>query len=669
MEKQTMTIIGVTLLVIIVISTLSFLLTPPMAVDNLQRFSSYNDLKASFESAQNQNRYGGGFPFLEIFSVPMMTGATQETAVDSTNAKGGSDDFSITNIQVEGVDEADIVKTDGKYAYVISGNKAFIVDAYPSENMNIVSTISLEENENPIELFITENKLLLFTNSGYYNYYMYEDNSQNCLGGTGCIPEFGYGGFISAKTYNISDRANPVLENNVEIEGSYVSSRLIGNNAYYVVNAYPRYEPYWDGNNYVYDANDPIIPLQRVNGVTSKIAEATEVGYIPGVPAQRFVTVAALNLENQELNKEVIAASGQSVYASQDNLYLAEQIWNRIVPMPLLGTAFSSNWNNTEKTSIAKFNLDNGKVNFASEGTVPGRILNQFSMDEHKGNFRIATTVGWNGYNNVYVLDKDMNLIGALEGLAPGESIYSSRFMGDKGYIVTFKKTDPLFVLDLSDPTNPTILGKLKIPGYSDYLHPIDETHLIGLGKDTIESTYGDFAWYQGIKMAIFDVSDVNNPIELHKIIIGDRGTDSYALNDHKAFLYDKEKELLVIPVTLAEISDEQKQMSEEEVRNWPQYGEYIFQGAMVFNVNLENGFSERGRITHISAEDELKRGYYYGSEYSVKRAFYIAENLYTFSDSMLKASNLSSLSEISNVSFPVELNNYYGYPEEVMIK
>jgi len=333
----------------------------------------------------------------------------------------------------------------------------------------------------------------------------------------------------------------------------------------------------------------------------------------------------------------------------------------------MLGSVFSSNWNNTEKTSIAKFKLENGNVSFVAEGAVPGKILNQFSMDEHKGNFRIATTVGWNGYNNVYVLDKDMNTVGRLEGLAPGESIYSSRFMGDKGYIVTFKKVDPLFVLDLSDPTNPKILGKLKIPGYSDYLHPIDENHLIGLGKDSIASQYGDFAWYQGIKMAIFDVSDVNNPIELHKIIIGDRGTDSYALHDHKAFLFDKEKELLVIPVTLAEISDEDKQRSDEEVGNWPNYGEYTFQGAMIFNVNTTNGFSELGRITHVTAQDELKRGYYYGDNYSVKRAFYIAENLYTFSNSMLKASNLSSLGEVSNVMFPVE-DNYYGYEEEMMV-
>jgi inhibitor of cysteine peptidase len=667
MEKQKMVIVGVVLVVILAVATLSFLMAPPVEENNLQKFSSYGDLKASFESARNQGR-SGGFPLMDLFGGQVMTGAAPEMAMNDSAAKSGSDDFSTTNVQVEGVDEADILKTDGKYAYLVSGNNVFIVDAYPGENMEIISKISFEEDEIPTEIFITDNKLLVFTRTGYsYYYYSKKSSETKCADGVKCVPEFGRNGIVSAKLYNIVDRANPTLEKNVELEGSYVSSRLIGDNAYYVVNAQPRYEPYWDGNVYVYDSNDPIIPLQRIDGGVSKIAEATEIGYIPGVPAQRFVTVAALNLNTKVLNKEIVAASGQSVYASKSNLYLAERLYNRPVPMPIFSSVFSSNWNNTEKTSIAKFKLDNGNVSFVSEGAVPGKILNQFSMDEHKGNFRIATTVGWNGYNNVYVLDKDMNTIGRLEGLAPGESIYSSRFMGDKGYIVTFKKVDPLFVLDLSNPIDPRVLGKLKIPGYSDYLHPIDENHLIGLGKDAIASEYGDFAWYQGIKMAIFDVSDVNNPIELHKTIIGDRGTDSYALRDHRAFLFDKEKELLVIPVTLAEISSVDKEKSEEEVGRWPQYGEYTFQGAMIFNVNNTTGFTERGRVTHITKEDELKRGYYYGDNYSVKRAFYIAENLYTFSSSMLKVNNLASLGEVSNVTFPVE-DNYGVYPGEVMI-
>ena len=174
-------------------------------------------------------------------------------------------------------------------------------------------------------------------------------------------------------------------------------------------------------------------------------------------------------------------------------------------------------------------------------------------MDEYEQHFRIATTTRqvWDSdkmsSNNVYILDDELDVVGELEDLAPGEKIYSVRFMGKKGYIVTFKKIDPLFVIDLSDHSNPLVLGKLKIPGYSDYLHPYDENHLIGIGKDTVEAADEltesrglDFGWYQGVKMAIFDVTDVENPIELHKVVIGDRGTDSPVLYDHKAFLFDR---------------------------------------------------------------------------------------------------------------------------------
>jgi uncharacterized secreted protein with C-terminal beta-propeller domain len=185
-------------------------------------------------------------------------------------------------------------------------------------------------------------------------------------------------------------------------------------------------------------------------------------------------------------------------------------------------------------------------------------------------------------------------------------------------------------------------------------LHPIDETHLIGIGKDTIASTYDKFAWYQGLKMAIFDVSDVENPKEMHKIIIGDRGTESEAFNDHKAFLFDKEKQLLVIPINLAEIPAETKanKTPEQETQS-PTYGEHTFQGAFVFNVSLENGFVEKGRITHVSAEEELKRGYYYSSDSQIRRSLFMDNALYTFSDKILKANNLSDLKEINEIVFP----------------
>ena len=260
--------------------------------------------------------------------------------------------------------------------------------------------------------------------------------------------------------------------------------------------------------------------------------------------------------------------------------------------------------------------------------------------------------------NNLYVLDKNFKLVGKIEGLAEGEHIYSARFVGERGYLVTFKKVDPFFTLDLKDPASPKVVGQLKIPGYSDYLHPIDENHIIGIGKNTIEAQQEleserrvDFAWYQGIKMAIFDVTDFANPKEMHKVTIGDRGTDSYALHDPKAFLYDKKKNLLVIPILLAEMSETQKKQAED----W-EYGANTYQGSYVYNVTLDAGFELRGRVTHYS-ENHFKdiennmSYYYYGDDKSIARSLYIGDNLYTVSNGKIMVNNLSNLSKLKELS------------------
>jgi uncharacterized secreted protein with C-terminal beta-propeller domain len=222
--------------------------------------------------------------------------------------------------------------------------------------------------------------------------------------------------------------------------------------------------------------------------------------------------------------------------------------------------------------------------------------------------------------------------------------------MGDKAYLVTFRKTDPFFTIDLSDPYNPKIIGYLKIPGYSNYLHPYDENHIIGIGKDTVESHSPDFAWYQGLKITIFDVSDFENPVELDKIIIGDRGTDSPALHDHKAFLFDREKELLVIPVSLCEIKEETKNKYYQDPGS--EYGEFTFQGAFVLKLNLE-GIDYRGRITHVTNDEKQMNQYWYywnqASSY-ISRSLYIQDNLYTISEKMVKINAIDDLSEIKSI-------------------
>ncbi|CAK4820236.1 unnamed protein product, partial [Aphanomyces euteiches] len=214
-------------------------------------------------------------------------------------------------------------------------------------------------------------------------------------------------------------------------------------------------------------------------------------------------------------------------------------------------------------------------------------------MDEYGGYFRIATTTGeaWRNdeqttKNNVYVLNEALEITGKLENLAPGERIYSTRFMGNRAYIVTFKQVDPLFVIDLTHPQAPKVLGSLKIPGFSDYLHPYDENHIIGFGKDTVEMSNGNggiagvgstTAFYQGMKIALFDVTDVSHPIEMFKESIGDRGTDSELLHNPKALLFNKEKGLLAFPVTLMKIDPNSK---EQPALNNPSpaYGQFAYQ-------------------------------------------------------------------------------------------
>ncbi|MFQ5911250.1 MAG: beta-propeller domain-containing protein, partial [Thermoplasmata archaeon] len=238
--------------------------------------------------------------------------------------------------------------------------------------------------------------------------------------------------------------------------------------------------------------------------------------------------------------------------------------------------------------------------------------------------------------------------VGSLEDLAPGETIYSARFMGDRGYLVTFKKVDPLFVIDLAEPTVPKVLGWLKITGYSDYLHPYDENHVIGIGKEAVPADEGDFAWYQGVKISLFDVTDVANPQEIAKYVIGDRGTESPVLQDHKALLFDRARNLLVLPVMVAEINPAQYPNGAPPNT----YGQPVWQGAYVFSISLDEGLVFRGGITHFEEFDFMKNGYW--SPYSVKRSLYIENVLYTISDGKVMMNTLDDLAEIGTVLLPI---------------
>src|SRR3989338_806852 len=626
---------------------------PTTKISKIARFSSGEELLKAFEEARKTGR---GF-FGGIMEEATMVKATA-VAESAPQAAGDSGrEYSETNIQVEGVDEADIIKTYGNYIYTLANGKLVIAKAYPAEDAEILSTTMLD-NFYPTELFVHKDRLLLF---GSASYSFGEEKQEIGMPVKEKIAPYPrYIGVMSVRLYDTSNKEEPELLRTVDFEGSYLTSRKIGENAYFVVNSYPHYyraEP----------TAEEIIPYYRDSEKSEElkpIAEPTGIGYIEPIQAENFITIASISMadEDKDVEKEVIVGSGQNVYASLENLYIAQTTWPRYIIMGELKE------DNVQKTVITRLALDNGKIEFTGAGEVKVQILNQFSMDEYKGNFRIATTTS--GYsdnkdtstNNMYILDEGLDVIGELERVAPGESIYSVRFMGDRGYMVTFRHIDPLFVVDLKEPENPKILGKLKIPGYSDYLHPYDETHLIGIGKEVDASIDADkvhtegavyYTAIQGVKLAIFDVSDVSNPIELHKEVIGDRGTQSPAETDHKAFLYYSKRGLLVIPITVAELKQGQSKDME---------GEFTFQGAYVYDLSLEDGFELRGRVTHYDDNEKFKKaGYYFRGDYSIKRSLYIEDVLYTLSDSRLQLNDLNDLERLKALEFEKGKEIYDG--------
>jgi uncharacterized secreted protein with C-terminal beta-propeller domain len=303
------------------------------------------------------------------------------------------------------------------------------------------------------------------------------------------------------------------------------------------------------------------------------------------------------------------------------------------------------------KTVIHKLGIKDGQISYVAAAEVEGRLLNQFSMDEYNGQLRVATTTDvWVRkhvqYNNVYVLNAAMKQVGALENLAPDEKIYSTRFMGERLYMVTFKQMDPLFVIDLSSPTSPKVLGQLKIPGYSDYLHPVNSTHLIGVGKETETTDWGGVR-PAGVKVALFDVSDPANPKEVDHLVIGDAGSDSEVLRDHKAFLYSPKDSLLVLPISVVESTSGKYQDTRR-----------VWDGAVAYKVGPD-GFTLLGKVKHASSSSQY---YYWDYGARVHRSLYIGDALYTVSDAYIKVNELvDGLPGITSIDLPTLPPDYRG--------
>ncbi len=624
----------------------------------MKSFSSVDELR-NFLTTNTEGRstFGGGpldAKFFGISSMPTPMPASVPQTMGEAGFYGMStspvQDYSTTNIQVAGVDEADIVKTDGQYIYTISmqsnnrlyyyggnypeaKNAVYIIKADP-QSPQIISKITLENNSQPAGLFLSQDGNKLVVLASRYQYYAMSDSGREIA----MLGPYHSDVYTFINVYDLTNKATPVLTRNLTVSGSYFNSRMIGNYVYAVIS-----QP-------AYVANDVVtLPVVYAESKASQIAPQQI--YYSDMVAPTYYTYTSffginiLDDTQQPTNMTVMMGGASTMYVSTSNIYVTYPSWSE----------------QGQITTIYRVRINGADLFFEAKGSVPGYVLNQYSMDEYSGNFRIA--VNWHSevqMNNVYVLNSNLTVIGRLEGLAQNENLHSVRFMGDKVYLVTFKKTDPLFVIDLSQPENPRVLGELKIPGYSDYLHPYDETHLIGFGKETVEAEQGDFAWYQGLKLSLFDVSNVNNPVQLAKYVIGDRGTDSIALTEPKAFLFDKQKNLLVIPVNLAEIDETIVNPSASA------HGEMVWQGAYVFSLTLNGGFTYKGRITHLTDEIlsnqpntspskpsrmPIDTSIWSSQDYWINRALYIGDTLYTISNSQVKLNSLTNLSQIAVIN------------------
>jgi inhibitor of cysteine peptidase len=653
-------------------------------VSSMSTFPSYTALKDFLKTSTGSSPSD---TYDSRFGISAQSPTAAPNLAESTVGGTSTKDYSATNIQVSGVDEADKVKTDGNYLYMIGNNTVYILDANP-QNAKVLFKIPYE-NAYLAGIYLNENTSKLIVLGSQYIPYTYTNGIDVQPSFSTDLYPYWNSGTSFVHIYDITDKSRPTLASNFTMTGNYVNSRMIEGYVYAIVNQ----------NAYLVNET-PVLPMVKSGTVMTEIAP-TNIYYTNFTDTYySYTTFLAFNLQSLDLKPSsmtIMMGGAGTIYVSQNNIYVTYPSYTyQLLKAPIgtgdvrIGIVPQDSFQ--EKTSIYRIAVSGSSMTFAAQGNVTGNVLSQYAMDENNDYFRIATTAysyssatgTSTQQNNVYVLDINLQTVGKLENLGTGENFHAARFMGDRCYLVTFQRTDPLFVIDLSQPTNPRLLGELIIPGYSDYLHPLDQTHLIGLGKDAVAAE-GNFAWYLGLKLSIFDVADVNNPKEIAKFNIGDRGTSSEALYEPKAFLFDSAKGLLVLPVDLYLINQTATSMingipekalpplapTTSSTLTTPSggigtgssspstYGQFVWQGVYIFKVSLTNGFELRGNITQMDNAAALMndpalitRSSYQWVDYNhfITRSLYIESVLYTLSETRVQLNSLDTFEQIARI-------------------
>lgn len=640
-------------------------------------------------------------------------------AEESFPSDEGATEYSETNTQVAGVDEADFIKNDGSYIYILADGKFHIVAAWPPESSSVISSFDIEGQ--PKKMFVHNKRAFIYSSLNYirqndYGYYpdYYGGRDNECTYGYNC--EFtGDGRKLKITVLDISDTTAPKLVRELYFSGSYLNSRRIGDAVHSVV-IFPdpqfdgiEYWPegleeycrgggyYWDyyywEDDYYYgvpeyteeELTEMFEALKQENkaiilgsDITDWLPSVKDIRYVDGQPQEEkgllgncddfyvsmqqdgknFLSMVSANINGEgELNATTIMGKPGAVYASSSAFYICSGHQHA----PRIIWFFDEREEIKEASTVHKFTLINDPPSSAYKGSgvVKGRVLNQFAMDEYEGFFRMATTTGREPNPNVHSTisvfeDKgtELEVVGQIDNIAPTEDIRSARFDRDRGYIVTFKKTDPLFVFNLSDPNNLTIAGELKIPGFSTYIHPMDDNHLLSIGYDSAESDSGSFAWFQGIMLQIFDVADMTNPQLTHKEVIGTRGSTSDAATNHLAFNFFKPRDLLAIPMVICEGGS-----------GGGSYGDTMtFSGLMVYKVTTDTGFEYLGGVSHEDPQTQEEEGYYWrspcanwwtNSNSKVKRSVFMDDYVFSVTEDEIRVNLVSNLgTDIAVINF-----------------
>ncbi len=506
--------------------------TPNGDICEVVKYSSYDKVYEKFDSLKKEydknkhvSLYSG------ILGVPESAITDDAAASDTVNEAltgTASNSYGTTNTQENGVDEGDIIKTDGKYLYIVNGDgrSVSIVEAGNGE-MSVASKIQLGEEYGVKELYISNGKLIIV--GGYYS----ADMVGTVVQGDIAVYDMAYGSAYANQcfvlVYDISDPENPEKINDYVQQGGFNSTRMIDSRLYTISN--------YSVNLYNDDYRDNCIPEITVNGVNKQIP-ADCISIVEESQTSTYTVITTLDLTKEgEPTAEAILGGCDEIYASLQGLFTIETVYN-------YKTVKST-------TYIYRFEYTDTGVNFKCKGFVDGYINDQFSMSFDGNYFRIATTVtnpeesdengeaiSWssnNNVNNLYILNDQMQTVGKVEDLAKGETIKSVRFVDDMAYVVTFRQTDPLFVIDLTDPTNPTVKSELKIPGFSQYLHPIKDGLLVGVGRDGTDTGEND-----DCKVSLFDVSDPYEPKESSILRVTNNSNAycyTYVDNNHKAYI------------------------------------------------------------------------------------------------------------------------------------